>query len=385
MNNYSSVLDSMKKLHDWREDYNQDMIGYGIDEYAKEIKFHYPEGYAKFGRGYLFMFKATGEEKFIDYAKSSLKWLMQNKSPYYDDYCWGLPFKYKCAPANGPYLLTTSFCGQTFLDIYKLTHENKYLEIVKSVVKWVLEALSGEKFNEGFILFYSPYECNRYFIPNAVSIAIGFLIRVSKYLKYIDETNEKIIRALISFQNPDSSWYYSVKSTSIDNLHTAYVLEGLWEYYNTTNNESVLKPLIGGTDYFWNTFYGDDGHGKGHVLYGFGDLNKIEISRIIKDEIIKTANLFGVLKNRNPETRLWGYAGAIRAFVYASYYDAEYLDYAIKIFNYVRDNLQSEAGYFYYRSNDRSCYIRHQAHIFEAIGVLGARLKNHDKENKKSY
>ena len=376
----------MKKLHNWREEYNHDMIGYGIDEYVKEIKLHYPEVYAKFAKGYLFMFKAIGEKRFINYAKNSLEWLIKNKSPFYENYCWGLPFKYKCVPANGPYLLTTSFCGQAFLDFYELTHESKYLEIVKSSVKWIFEDLSGEKFNDGSILFYSPYECNKYFIPNAVSISIGFLVRASKYLsKSIYQPTEKIVKSLIDFQNPDGSWYYSVKSTSIDNLHTAFVLEGLWMYYNVTTDKSILKPLIRGTDYFWNNFYESDGYGKGHVLYGFRDLNKIDISRIIKDKIIKTANLFGVLKNRNPETRLWGYAAAIRAFVYASYYDTKCLNYAIKIFNYVGNNLQDEMGYFYYRGDDKSCYMRHQAHIFEAFGVLGERLKNHDEQNKKSY
>lgn len=329
------------------------------------------------------MFKASKEEKYFDLCKNSLEWLMENKSPYYNNYCWGLPFKHECVPANGPYLLTTSFCSQAFLDFYELTKENKYLEVVNSAVKWIFEELGGEKSNDVFFLYYSPYECDRYFIPNAVSIALGFLVKASKYLsKNIDEINEEIVRTLIDFQNPDGSWYYSTKSTVIDNIHTAFVLEGLWEYYNTTKNESILKPLIKGTDYFWNNFYNDNGHGKGRILYGFKDKGEIDFSRVVKDEIIKTANRFGVLKNRNPDARLWDYAAAIRAFVHASYYDKRYLNYAIKIFKHVKNNMQDEKGYFYYSSKITNVHIRHQSAIFEAFGILSKRLeeaKKHDK------
>lgn len=368
------IIECMIKLHKWRERYNKDNCGYGLDEYARSKKLHYPEAYAKFAKGYLSLFDATGEEKFSTYARNSLEWLIKNKSRYYRDYSWGLPFKWDCVPKDGPYLLTTSFCGQSFLDFYSLTGETRYLKIVKSAMNWVLEELGGETFGDGFFFYYSPYKCDRYFIPNAVSISVAFLINASRCTKNpkIQDKIRECVRAITKFQNPDGSWHYSTRSTVIDNLHTAYTLEGLWSYFKETHDNTILISLVKGTSFLWDSFYEQTGYGAARVSKNVGKINPL---RLLRDGAIRVACKFKLVRGRSFETRLWGYAVAIRAFTYASYEEPKYLENAMKIFSYVKNNLQDEVGYFHYRTNDESCFIRHQANIFEALGVLAHRKK----------
>jgi hypothetical protein len=318
-----------------------------------------------------------GEKEYFKLSKKSLDWLVKNRSPYFRNYCWGLPFEYVCVPQSGPYLITTSFCAEAFLDFFEHTKKKKYMGVAKSAVKWIFCELGGERFNNGFILYYSPYDCLKYFIPNAVSIALGFLTKMGKYLDWIQEIVGSIAEAIVNFQNSDGAWHYSTKRKVIDNLHTAYTLEGLWKYYHLTKDQQVLVPLIKGTEYFLKHFY-KKGYGKQIVLYDFPyslnprDINGISIVDAMKDFAFSTAIRFGIY---NRETELWGYAAAIRAFVEASYYDPKYLSIAIKIFDYLKNRLLSQGGYFYYRGSDDSCFIRHQSHIFEALGILCRRLK----------
>lgn len=374
MTSLSQVIDTMEQMHQWRNSFNGDQIGYGYDEYSKDKGLIYPEVYAKYAVGYLFLYKQTENDEYLRLCRDALQWLKNNTSPYYNDYCWGLPFDFDGVPANGPYLLTTSFCGHAFLDYYEYSNDTTYLNTAESAMNWIVDNLFM-KIGGNDILCYSPYDGDRYFIPNAVSIGLGFLSRVSEYThRDIDPVVKAVLQPLLSSQNSKYLWRYSTRSPTIDNLHNAYVLEGLWRYWLSYRDPSILKTITTGTDAHWKIFFEENGYGRGFLLGDLRDFKEVDLKTMIRDMIVQTANRFGFLMNKNPETRLWGYAASIRTFTYASYWDKKYLLYAVKAHEHVKTTLYNDLGYFYYRSTEKESYMRHQAHLFEALSVLGERM-----------
>lgn len=372
MNTKKAIKDVMEMHDSWRARYNQTSMGQGIDEYYRKEKQNYPEAYAKYAQGYLSLYKSTNEEGHLDKVNAGISWLINNKAPTYSNYSWGLPFKWKDVPSNEPYLITTSFVGLSLIDIYNNEEDNGLLKTIGSVRDWIFRDNSGESRDQKFFTYYSPHEENRYFIPNAASIALAFLVNLPDSIKD-DKTKERINwikEAIMVSQSPDGSWKYSSRSNEVDNLHTAYTIEGLCRYYNSTHDNTIVNNLIKGTDFLWNSLYDESGYGKMKVLHGIRDYRDVSWKKIVRNSLVRKANFLGLMHNRNPETRLWSYAAGIRTFVYASHFDERYMEYALKIFEYVHENLFDEEGYFYYRKNDKNCYIRHQAHMFESLGLL---------------
>ena len=92
--------------------------------------------------GYLLRFRKTGNRKMLLRAEACLDWLDQNKSPFYRNHSWGNHFDYVSRggrlPKHEPTIVWTALIGQPFLEAYELTQKTKYLEVAKSVCRWIL-------------------------------------------------------------------------------------------------------------------------------------------------------------------------------------------------------------------------------------------------------
>ena len=91
------------------------------------------------------------------------------------------------------------------------------------------------------------------------------------------------------------------------------------------------------------------------------------------ESLRRSENLFSKVKRHilghNPETRLWGYASGIRALLKLS----KILlieNKGLLVANYAIKNLQSKNGAFMFKSNFDAFYVRHEAHIFDALASL---------------
>ena len=392
------ILNSCMKLESWREKFNGTNYGYGYDERFPNNKYHYPEAYGMFATGYINLYRISKNDEHLNRARECLEWLVVNKSPSTHDFCWGQPWKWECIPPNDPQVVQTIFSIRPFFYYYKITKNIKYLNIAKSTVKWLLSNyVHDEKTGEHFF-WYTPHNCNKHFIVNSTAEAIGFL---GEFSKYIDEHTIKITKEIVNFiiksQNKDGSWLYGFRTPSaqsenklfkenpsniwkvpmlkilyyrpgphIDNVHTAYVLEGLWKYYNNIEESDIIPFLHRGNEFYWNKFFNNKGYGRHIVPLRFSYFPKAKISRI--------AYSYAMEMFRIQETTAWGYGSGIRAFVEASYVDKKYLNQALVIAKYLINHLQDESGYIYYRSNDKSCYVRHQADIFCSLTFLLLRL-----------
>ena len=222
-----------------------------------------------FAKGYLYAFKASGYEKWLQEALRLLDWLLENYSSGYSGLAWGNAFDY--ASRGGffkerlPTVVWTSHINNAFYLAYKETRFDRYEEAVISSAGFISKHLERYEDNNGICLAYAPGILN--LVHNSNLLGAVALLRAWT----LDDDREKYKLAerafswSLSHMNRDGSWYYGIgkKYRWIDNFHTAYVLDCLVEGHDIGGEDMVPGRVIDLTLKFWSKkFFLEDGTPK---------------------------------------------------------------------------------------------------------------------------
>jgi rhamnogalacturonyl hydrolase YesR len=217
--------------------------------------------------GYLILFKSTGDPTYKDKAVRCLEWLIQHKSPLYEDFSWANHFDF--ASRSGRYtkdesiIVWTSLIGQTFLEAFELLGKKEYLEVADSVCRWIMK-VPREKTDQGTCLSYLADQ--RSFIHNSNMLGAVMLGRTGKILgntAYL-EVAVAAMQYSCERQLADGSWYYGEAANQrwIDNFHTGYNLASLKGYMESTGDNRYADHLKRGFLFFTDHFIEADGRPK---------------------------------------------------------------------------------------------------------------------------
>jgi hypothetical protein len=273
--------------------------------------------------GYLTMLRHTGDRANADKARRCLAWLMENKSPGYTDCSWGNHFDF--ASRSGrisklePIMPWTSLIGQAFLDAYELLEHSEYLNTAVSVCNWILK-VPRKRTESGTSLGYTSLSDST--VYGATLLGAAMLARTSKITG--DAEARQVAKEAVAYscsrQNPDGSWYYADAPSArwIDNFHTAYNLDSLKCYIDSTNDRTYEVNLRRGFQYFKENFFEDNGRPK----YYHNRVYPVDIQCASQ---------------------------AIDTLAYFSDHDASALELACKVARWTIANMQDRDGYFYYR------------------------------------
>src|SRR5262249_17042770 len=81
------------------------------------------KGVGFLARGFLRLYRTTGDPMWRERAESALQWLIENQSKGYTGACWGNHFDYQSRgfylPKGVPTIVWTSLIGHAFLDGYE--------------------------------------------------------------------------------------------------------------------------------------------------------------------------------------------------------------------------------------------------------------------------
>ena len=273
--------------------------------------------------GYLTMLKLTGDESYKNKAIECLDWLDKNKAPHFDTHSWGNHFDFSSRGGNlkklEPIIVWTSLIGQVYLDAYELLKEKKYLDIAKSVCKWIL-AVPREKTDSGTCLSYVAFSQRS--IHNSNMLGAAMLARTGKIIKDNDMINiaKDAMKYSCTRQLPDGAWWYGEADHFhwIDNFHTGYNLDSLKCYIENTDDKEYDENLRKGFNYFKKYFFEKNGRPK----YYHNRTYPVD-SQCISQAIETLANF--------------------------SDYDKESLELGLKVANWTIDHMQDKKGFFYYR------------------------------------
>jgi hypothetical protein len=218
-----------------------------------------------FAQGYLTLYETYGDAAALDKANACLKWLIENRSKQFRNYCWGNHFDYQSrggAILKGtPTIVWTGLIGHAFLDAYDVTSDQTYLAVSKSICDFIVEELGWFQGDGGVCLRYYPNEEHQ--IHNSNVIGASFLARVNALSP--DTRYAEIARSAVDFtvrhQTAEGAWFYGVerKYRWVDSFHSGYVLEALDAFIRYSGDSRHVAALEKGYRYFIATFFEEDG------------------------------------------------------------------------------------------------------------------------------
>ena len=282
-------------------------------------------------------------------------WLTDNYSTGYSGYCWGYNFPWaspgKYLKPGTPSVVVTAFVCKGIYEYYRATGDPKAVEILKSASEFVLNDLEVTEDKTGICFSYTPVKKDCCY--NASLLGAELLAKTAFVTNDFIQSN-KIIKAVdfvISRQQPDGSWNYSLDFVSgkerkqID-FHQGFVLESLYEIKKIIDpeNKGYDESIKKGLDYYKNVQFDEDGY---------------SVWRVPEKWPLEIHNQ----------------AQGIITFSRLSKYDDSLFAFAEKIADYTISHMQSAKGYFYYRKYPdytiRIPYMRwSQAWMMLALVVL---------------
>lgn len=202
-----------------------------------------------------------------DEARACLAWLVSHRSPFSAHFCWGDPYEYATRngrrPLGEPLLIWSAFIGMTFLDAADVLRDETYLDVAKSVGRWIA-TLPTEETPTGSCLSYVAYK--QASIHNASAMGAAFLARLglaTGSAESFDIARDAMLYTC-SRQRPDGSWYYAEPTQYhwVDNFHTGYILSALQVYRTASDDRSFDENLLHGLTYYKARFFEGDGRPK---------------------------------------------------------------------------------------------------------------------------
>jgi rhamnogalacturonyl hydrolase YesR len=275
------------------------------------------------GWGYLKLFDIFGADEHGRHAKYCFDWLTANRSPGFEDHCWGnaFPFATRAGtiPARTPTIVWSSLIGLAFMDAFEELGCQKYLEVAASTAEWI-KSLPRELTRSGTCLSYVPGR--QLSIHNSNMLGAALLARVAARTN--DHDAIALAREAVTYtcarQHDDGAWPYgeAPEYQWVDNFHSGYNLDSLKRYIDCTGDQQFVSNLRTGLEYFKRHFTEPDGRPKYY-------------------------------HDRSLPTDIQCAAQAIDTLTFHSVGDPECLELAATIARWTIDNMQARDGHFYYR------------------------------------
>ncbi len=306
--------------------------------------------------GYLIMLKTTGAEEYEYRARNCLEWLIENRSPGYEEFCWGKHFDFASRggsyPKFEPITVWSCLIGMAFLEAYEVLGENKYLGIAESICRWIMN-LGRNETDTGICLSYTGSR-DISTIHNHSMLAAAVLARTGKYTnkaEYFDLARSAMEYSC-SRQLANGGWYYGEDEMFhwIDNFHTGYNLDSIKYYIESTEDKIYENNLRQGLEFYISHFFEESGRPK----YYYDRTYPVD-SQCIAQSIDTLANF--------------------------AHIDQSALILSLKVARWAIENMQDEEGFFYYRQYPlitAKTPMLHwaQATTYRALALLLFRLTN---------
>lgn len=215
-------------------------------------KQEYPIVRAQASLALLNLYERNGDEKFLEYAKKHIDWLLKNHSTGYSGLCWGTGFKIVVSDKlvydeNTPFTTNTPYALEALDKYYQFTNDPEVLKGIKSVFDFYEKDIPIMEENEDILVTsYGPFKDR--VVINAVSYT---MYAYAIFYKYFEESNyiankiSKMYQFVINNQNDDGSWFYDFDENSfIDCFHSCFVLKNIFKtnvIYELNNVDEVLR------------------------------------------------------------------------------------------------------------------------------------------------
>lgn len=225
-----------------------------------------PKGLGLFLAGYCNLYQCEPKEEYKNKIIFLSGEILGLKNEGYSGACWGYNFDWQARaffqPKNTPTVVASTFIANALLDAYSITKNEQLLQTARSTCDFILKDLNRTYDESGdFAFSYSPMDKSVVF--NASLLGSRLLARVfsiTKENKLADEA-KRSVNYCCKYQKEDGSWGYGTLPFHqwIDNFHTGYNLECVFEYMKFSGDDSYRENVDKGFGYYINTFFTEEG------------------------------------------------------------------------------------------------------------------------------
>ena len=205
---------------------------------------------AHFAMGFAFLHEVTGQPAYLTKAIHFLDELKASRSPGYENYCWGYPFDWVTRngvlPAHTPFITTTPYVFEAFMQVQKLQPRDEWKEIMVSAVRYATDDIKEQPFpGGGKTCSYMPG--GEFKVVNASAYRATMLVSAAKIFGNDDWL--KIAAGNVDFvlaaQNADGSWPYAKDGVRdfVDHFHTCFVMKALAKIFLQNGDPRILAAL----------------------------------------------------------------------------------------------------------------------------------------------
>lgn len=162
--------------------------------------------------------------------------------------------------SNDPIIVWTALIGQAFADAFEITGQDWFLDVARSVCDWIME-LPRESTPQGDCLSYLADRQLSIHNANMLGAAIlARVAKLTGQMQYA-EVARSAVAYTCSRQREDGSWWYAEEAAYqwIDNFHTGYNLDSLKCFIVNTGAYEYEPHLTRGLAYYLANFVDDDG------------------------------------------------------------------------------------------------------------------------------
>lgn len=231
------------------------------------------------------LYKSTGNDNYLVYAKDHLDWLANNSCEGYSGNSWGIGFTWPVSKKivydlNTPLATHTPYVLEAFDKFTKITGDDSYVDNIRSCYEFYENDIQIMfETTNSMATSYGPFKDR--IVTNSVSYTLFaysiFLDYIPSKKKYIQKKISKLYNFLKDVQLTNGSWYYAAfdNNSFIDCFHSCIVLKNIIKSQNRAkifghDYESVVSN---GYNYITTAFYDN----KRKLYKRFSKNNKINI------------------------------------------------------------------------------------------------------------
>ncbi|MCZ2283124.1 MAG: hypothetical protein LC120_08470 [Bacteroidales bacterium] len=292
-------------------------------------KFNSTKGMGLLLKAFVKIYRTTNDKNLIPSIEYIKNWLIENKSVYNNNFCWGYDYPYSTKKEHHekgfPTVIHHSYIISGFFEYYKVFNDEKVKEFILGLEKFILESIPITRFENGVCLGYNPESENCCYNASLHAVYCLAVIDKLRSSKIHNQLIEDAINFVISKQKEDGVWYYSFNHRTeserkqID-FHQGFIIESIFD----------IKELLGYTFDSW-----ENSITKGINYYR-------------KEQFFDN----GMSKWRLPKiypVDIHNQSQGIITFSKLRSYHPSYFNFAKTIKEWTIENMQDKTGYFYYR------------------------------------
>lgn len=229
-----------------------------------------PKGLGLLVLGLLDCYRATNAKYYLSEAERILELLLRNRSPgSWAGICWGYQYPWQdpafYSPTACPNAVVTSFVCEAFLDAFRVTKNEIYLDVVSSSICFLLNDLTILKdSNDELCLGYMPLPMDMRVLDVSVLIAavIAQYASISSNSDDLDSA-ERMLNYVMGRQTKQGAWYYmdppEKSHIKHDNYHTGFILDAIKRYMDAAGNYRYNASYERGLNFYATRLFNVNG------------------------------------------------------------------------------------------------------------------------------